>query len=150
MKYKKPLVILLILAIVLILVLYFRRSVGNKDTASQKEVNPESTFLLTVFLKHDQSKTLDEIQKKLSETGFYKKFPPKGIEIESWKIVMGVGQVVTLKVPPSRLREVNIALEKTAWGSYHTEFYPTYDYLPIYNSIRDSMKNKNQVDSIVP
>ena len=97
-------------------------------------------MLLTVFLKHDQSKTLDEIQKKLSETGFYKKFPPEGIEIESWKIVMGIGQVVTLKVPANRLREVNTTLEKTAWGAYHTEFYPSYDYLPIYKSMKDSIK----------
>jgi hypothetical protein len=146
MKYKKPILILVLLAIILILVLYFKGTV-EKKIASQKEAAEvkESTFLLTVFLKHDQSKTLDEIQKKLSETGFYKKFPPEGIEIESWKIVMGLGQIVTLKVPASRLREVNLSLEKTAWGSYHTEFYPAYDYLPIYTSIRDSLnKTDNQ------
>ena len=27
-----------------------------------------------------------------------------------------------------RLREVNRIFETTAWGSYRTEFYPTYDY----------------------
>ena len=31
-------------------------------------------------------------------------------------------------LPASRLREVNRILENTAWGSYRTEFYPTYDY----------------------
>ena len=141
MKYKKPLVVLLLLAIILVLVLYFRGTIGRSNTPQNNEVKyEESTFLLTVFLKHDQSKTLDEIQKKLSETGFYKKFPPEGIEIESWKIVMGIGQVVTLKVPASRLREVNTALEKTAWGAYRTEFYPSYDYLPIYKAMKDSLK----------
>jgi hypothetical protein len=41
--------------------------------------------------------------------------------------MMGVGQVVTLRLPASRLREVNRILENTAWGSYRTEFYPTCD-----------------------
>jgi hypothetical protein len=36
--------------------------------------------------------------------------------------------VVTLRLPASRLREINRILENTAWGSYRTEFYPTYDY----------------------
>ena len=45
--------------------------------------------------------------------------------------MMGIGQVVTLRLPASRLREVNRILETTAWGSYHTEFYPTYDYKAI-------------------
>jgi hypothetical protein len=41
--------------------------------------------------------------------------------------MVGIGQVVTLRVPASRLREVNRAIETTAWGGYRTEFYPTYD-----------------------
>ena len=45
--------------------------------------------------------------------------------------MMGVGQVVTLRLPASRLREVNRILENTAWGSYRTEFYQTYDYKAI-------------------
>ena len=44
---------------------------------------------------------------------------------------MGIGQVVTLRLPASRLREVNRVLEDTAWGVYRTEFYPTYDFKPI-------------------
>ena len=45
--------------------------------------------------------------------------------------MMGVGQVVTLRLPASRLREVNRIFETAAWGAYRTEFYPTYDYKPI-------------------
>jgi hypothetical protein len=45
--------------------------------------------------------------------------------------MMGVGQVVTLRLPASRLREVNRILENTAWGSYRTGFYPTHDYKAI-------------------
>ncbi len=41
---------------------------------------------------------------------------------------MGIGQVITLRLPATRIREVNRVLEDTAWGAYRTEFYPTYDY----------------------
>jgi hypothetical protein len=49
------------------------------------------------------------------------------------------GQVVTLRVPSERLREVNVAIEKTAWGGYRTEFYPTYDY----RAIAEDQRAKN-------
>ena len=91
----------------------------------------EDTILLTIFLRHDQSKPLDQINAQLRQQGYYKKFPPPGIEVASWYVMMGIGQVVTLKVPASRLREVNRAIEHSAWGGYRTEFYPTYDYKPI-------------------
>ena len=41
---------------------------------------------------------------------------------------MGIGQIIVLRLPASRLREVNRVLEDTAWGAYRTEFFPTYDY----------------------
>ena len=88
----------------------------------------ENAILLTIFFRHDQSKTLGEINDHLKQTGYYAKFPPAGIEVVSWYVMMGVGQVVTLRVPPDRLREVNRVIEDTAWGGYRTEFYPTYDY----------------------
>ena len=91
-------------------------------------VQDSNAILLTIFLRHDQSKTLDEINDHLRQTGYYAKFPPEGVEVVSWYVMMGVGQVVTLRVPPDRLREVNRVIEGTAWGGYRTEFYPTYDY----------------------
>jgi hypothetical protein len=33
---------------------------------------------LTVFLKHDQSKNLDELNRIQEESGFWGKFPPDG------------------------------------------------------------------------
>ena len=72
-------------------------------------------ILLTVFLHHDQSKTLDEINKLEDEQGLYKVFPPPGTAVVSWHVVMGIGQIVTLEVPASKLREVNRSLEKAAW-----------------------------------
>jgi hypothetical protein len=91
----------------------------------------DNAILLTIFLKHDQSRSLGELDAQLTRQGFYKAFPPPGIEVVSWYVEMGIGQVVTLRLPASRLREVNRVLEDTAWGVYHTEFYPTYDYKSI-------------------
>jgi hypothetical protein len=42
--------------------------------------------------------------------------------------MMGIGQVVTLRLPAERLREVNRMVEEKAWGAYRTDFYATYDY----------------------
>jgi hypothetical protein len=91
----------------------------------------ENAVMLTVFLKHDQSRPLSELNAQLQRQGYYKAFPPEGVEVVSWYVMMGIGQVVTLRLPASRLREVNRILENTAWGSYRTEFYPTYDYKAI-------------------
>lgn len=90
----------------------------------------DNAVMLTIFFKHDQSRPLSELNAQLDRQGFYKAFPPAGVEVVSWYVMMGIGQVVTLRLPASRLREVNRILETTAWGSYHTEFYPTYDYKP--------------------
>jgi hypothetical protein len=100
-------------------------------TRAQQVPIPEDSFLLTVFLKHDQSKTVDQINEQLKRQDYYKKFPPQGIEVVSWYVMMGIGQVVTLRVPATRLREVNRSIEQSAWGAYRTEFYPTYDFKPV-------------------
>lgn len=99
----------------------------------------DGTFLLTIFLKHDESKTLPQINQQLKEQGYFKQFPPPGVEVVSWYVMMGIGQVVTLRVPADRLREVNRAIESTAWGGYRTEFYPTYDYKAAAQKLRDEM-----------
>lgn len=101
---------------------------GQEQSAPAK-----GTMMLTIFLKQDQSKTVDQIDRQLSETGFNKKFPPPGVEVVSWYVMMGIGQVVTLRFPAEKLREVNLAIEQ-GWGAFHTEFYPTYDYKTIWQS----------------
>ena len=107
-------------------------SLAAAASSAQAPAPAQDSFMLTIFLRHDQSKTLDELQKHLKETGFTEAFPPQGIEIVSWYVMMGIGQVVTLRVPPARLREVNRMIEQKAWGAYRTDFYPTYDYLPVW------------------
>ena len=101
-----------------------------------QDANTDGKIMLTVILRHDQSKTLDEIDDHLAKTGFIKNFPPEGVEIISYRIVMGIGHIITLRLPPDKLREVNVAFEKGAWGAFRTEFYPTYDYLQIFNELK--------------
>lgn len=110
-------------------------AVGQTSTstvsAGSAAATPDNAILLTVFLKHDQSRPLAELNAQLAKQGFYKAFPPPGVEVVSWTVTMGIGQIVVLRLPASRLREVNRVLEDTAWGAYRTEFYPTYDYKAI-------------------
>lgn len=103
---------------------------------------PADYILLTVIMKHDQSKNLDEINRLQADAGFWAKFPPEGIEVESWYIAMGLGYIVTLRVPPARLREVNRVIEQTAWKAFRTEFYPTYDAKEIAKSLREQALKK--------
>lgn len=88
-------------------------------------------IMITVLLRHDQSLTLDQIYDRLKAQHFAEKFPPPGVEVVSWTAVMGLGQIVTLRLPPEKLRELNRAVAESAWGAFRTEFYPTYDYRPI-------------------
>jgi hypothetical protein len=88
----------------------------------------DNAVMLTIFFKHDQSRPLGELNAQLEKQGFFRAFPPPGVEVASWYVMMGIGQVVTLRLPASRLREVNRIVEDQAWGAYRTEFYPTYDY----------------------
>ncbi|NKY34965.1 hypothetical protein HGA13_18080 [Nocardia speluncae] len=89
------------------------------------------TMMLTVFLRHDQAQNLEQIQGKLDDAGWWEHFPPPGCEVVSWVVAMGVGQIVTLRLPVAKLAAVNVELERRAWGVFHTDFYPTYDFVPV-------------------
>lgn len=99
-------------------------------------VGTQDTILLTVFLRHDQSRTLDQLEEQLKKTGVYRDFPPPGTEIVSWYVMMGVGQVVTLRLPADKLRDVNRYFEQRAWGAFRTEFYPTYDFKTAFQELK--------------
>jgi len=112
-----------------------------------QDAGNDGKIMLTVILRHDQSKTLDEIDDHLAKTGFIKNFPPDGVEIVSYRIVMGIGHIITLRLPPDKLREVNVAFEKGAWGAFRTEFYPTYDYLQIFNELKQKPSTAEKTPS---
>lgn len=40
-------------------------------------------MMMTIFLRHDETKTLDEINAPLDKTGFHKNFPPQRVEVVS-------------------------------------------------------------------
>jgi len=108
-------------------------AIFNSDSGAQTPTDsatptPDNAVMITIFFRHDESRPLSELNAQLEKQGFYRAFPPAGVEVVSWYVMMGIGQVVTLRLPASRLREVNRIIENQAWGAYHTEFYPTYDY----------------------
>ncbi len=121
--------------------MFFIFMLTSSTTLAEVEIDtpPNDSILLTVFLKHDKSKNLNEIQEILTDQGFFEAFPPEGVAVVSWYVMMGIGQVVTLEVPAHKLDEVNLAIERTAWKAFETEFYPTYNLYPIY---KDKLKNK--------
>ena len=99
------------------------------------------TMLLTIFLRHDQSNNLDTIQTRLKAAGWWDAFPPEGVEIVSWTVAMGFGQIVILRLPASRLAEVNVELERSAWGVFRTECYPAYDFVAVRERIKERVRN---------
>jgi hypothetical protein len=108
--------------------------------AGSAVATPDNEVLLTIFLRHDQSRPLSELNAQLARQGFYKAFPPAGMEVVSWTVAMGIGQIIVLRLPASRIREVNRVFEDTAWGPYRTEFYPTYDYKAVGMGEHDKAK----------
>jgi hypothetical protein len=94
------------------------------------------TVLLTIFLKHTQELTLSEMGANLRKNGFFEKFPPEGIEVVSWVQMMSFGHIVTLKVPPARIREVNRAIESSSYTTFKSEVYVGYDFWPVIQAVK--------------
>ncbi len=120
--------------LILVTLLFLSIALICSVAQQQAPVTDKGMMMLAIFLRHDESKTFDQINQHLHETGFTQNFPPKGAEVVSWYVMMGIGQVVTLRFPAERLRDVNLAIEHGAWGAFRTEFYPTYDYRPIWQA----------------
>lgn len=99
---------------------------------AQRTNTANDSLMVTVFLKHIQDSPVDSIQANAMRQGFYEKIEESHARVVSWYVAMGVGQILTLKFPAKDLRMVNNIFEKGAWGSFHTEFYPTYDFAPIW------------------
>lgn len=107
-------------------------------------MSSDASTLLTIFLKHDQSNNLDMIQSKLKASQWWDRFPPQGVEVVSWTVAMGFGQIVTLRVPVDLIPVVNVELERSAWGVFSTECFPTYDFVPVRERIKERVKNGGQ------
>ncbi|MDR1969477.1 MAG: hypothetical protein LBQ32_12450 [Burkholderiaceae bacterium] len=105
---------------------------------------PASTLLLTIVMKHHPGLTLDDVQARLKASGWWESFPPEGARIVSWTVAMGLGQVLTLELPPDLLPLVNTELERRAWGVFSTECYPSYDFVPVRERIRERVRAGGQ------
>ncbi len=128
----------------LLLALFLVQFIGYSQSAdtTTNSAKADDKILLTIFLKHDQSMNLHEIEKIRTDQGFYENFPPEGVSVVNWFVVMGVGQMVVLELPASKLAAVNLAIERTAWKAFKSEIYPTYDLYPI---VEKKLKNKSKV-----
>src|SRR5437763_10058217 len=85
---------------------------AQEPPVASAAVPQAGSFLLTVFLRHDQTKTVEQINEHLKQTGWYDKFPPDGVEIVAWYVMMGIGQVIILRVPAEKLRDTNRVTEQ--------------------------------------
>ncbi len=118
--------------------LWLRRAKADADANSP--TGGPGMEMLTIFLRHDQTMTEGEINQHLKKTGWFETFPPADVEVVSWYVMMGIGQVVTLRFPAERLRDINVLVESEAWGAFSTEFYPTYDFRAIYADLQVQMR----------
>jgi hypothetical protein len=100
--------------------------------------------LLTLLLKHHAGLTLDDVQARLKASEWWDRFPIEGTRVVSWTVAMGLGQIVTLEVPPHLLGLVNLELERSAWGVFTTEVYATYDFVPVRERIIARVRNGGQ------
>ncbi|MDH5033080.1 hypothetical protein [Chryseobacterium cucumeris] len=110
-------------------------SMGSPLMAQNQSAIPykaNDSVMVTVILRHMQENPVDSIQARVMKQKFYQKLNKSHTRIVSWNVVMGIGQIITLIFKPEYTREVNQVFESGAWGGFKTEFYPSYDFLPVY------------------
>lgn len=100
--------------------------------------------LVTVILRHHPGLVLDDIQARLKQSDWWESFPPQGVRIVSWTVAMGFGQIATFELLPSLLPALNVELERRGWGVFRTEIYPTYDFVPVREQIRERVRKGGQ------
>lgn len=109
-----------------------------------KDETESDSLMITIFMKHHQDKNIEELKEIRNKNGFLKDFPPPSAKVVNWYVMMGIGQVVTVKIPASELRNLNIAVEKSVWGAFSTEFYPTYDLHPHILEEKKKLKSPHE------
>jgi hypothetical protein len=100
--------------------------------------------LLTLILKHHPGLTLDDVQSRLKASQWWERFPIEGTRVVSWTVAMGLGQIVTLEVPPHLVGLVNLELERSAWSVFSTEVYASYDFVPVRERIKERVRQGGQ------
>jgi hypothetical protein len=96
---------------------------------------PDSTsdsVLVTIVLKYQQDKSFAELRRRLEAQGFWDVFPPKEARVVSWNVALGLGHLVTLKMPAEVVRTLYLSISNGAWGAFNSEVFLSYEYLPIW------------------
>jgi len=106
----------------------FTSQLAKGQNPTQQVVS--DSIMITIMLKHQQDKNLNQLREIQEQNQFLENFPPPSARVVSWYVMMGIGQVVTVRIPASELRTLNLSIENGAWGAFTTEFYPTYDLAP--------------------
>lgn len=131
---------LLILNIILFFIM--SKALSQKNDSGQFYIANDSVTL-TVILRHLQENPVDTIQGRIMKQKFYEKLSQSHAKVLSWNVVMGIGQIITLRFRPQYIREINQVFESGAWGGFKTEFYPTYDFMPVYPQMIEKEKKIN-------
>src|ERR1700751_5298080 len=76
------------LAVVAAAAMFNADTVAQTAPSSNAAPTADNAVMLTIFLKHDQTRPLGELNAELEKHGFYKAFPPPGVEGVSWDVVM--------------------------------------------------------------
>ena len=61
-----------------------RHAKADTQPSAESPTGKPGMEMLTIFLRHDESKTVDQINQHLKETGWFEHFPPQGVEVVSW------------------------------------------------------------------
>lgn len=107
-------------------------------------ISTKDSVLVTVILKHQQDKNLQEIRRILEAQGFWDMFPPEDARVVSWTLAMGLGHVIVLQLPANAVRRLNLAIENGAWGAYDSEIYLSYDYQSIFKEYMEKREEARE------
>lgn len=128
----------------LLVIFTFLLATGQSFGQTPETEVASDSLMITIFMKHHQDKNIEELREIRNNNGFLEQFPPPSARVIQWFVMMGIGQVVTVKIPASELRNLNIAVEKSVWGAFSTEFYPTYDLYPHILEEKKKLKSQNE------
>ena len=107
------------------------------------------SILVTVILKYQQDKNFIELRRLLESQGFWDLFPIAEARVVSWNIAIGLGHIVTLKMPAGSVRRLNLAIQNGAWGAFASEVYISYEYMPLWQDYierRDEAREEREKD----
>jgi hypothetical protein len=117
----------------------------NPGPSTEVESESSDSILVTIILKHQQNRNLQELRRVLEAQGFWDMFPPEEAKVLSWNIAMGLGHVIVLQVPAGSVRYLNLSIENGAWGAFDTEVYLSYDYKSVWQEHME-MRGETKAD----